>query len=94
MAGLTANIRSETCHSMLGKTRVDGHRCPVSVAARIPPSLIAESLSLLTGTPTCRQKKHLVVAGLRDRIWWLNGEQVIEVTSVSASSNSFFWFAA
>ena len=81
---------------MLGKTRVDGHRCPVSVAARIPPSLIAESLSLLTGTPTCGQKKHLVVAGLRDRIWWLNGEkvQVIKVMSVSASGNPFFRFVA
>jgi len=33
-----------------------------------------------------------VVAGLRDRIWWLNGEQATEMTAVYASSNSFFWF--
>ena len=38
------------------------------------------------------QKSQLEVAGLRGRILWLNGEQVIEVTSVAASGNPFFWF--
>lgn len=38
------------------------------------------------------QKSQLEVAGLRGRILWLSGEHVIEVTSVSASGNTFFWF--
>ena len=85
-------------HSLSARTvrHQSGHRCPVSVIARIPTAINQWKSKCSHDNFNLQAKKHLEAAGLRGCILQLNREcevkQATEVTAVSASNNSFFCF--